>query len=149
MNTKTILIAMLFPLFMLGQNHKMDKKREQIESQKIAFITKELELTPEEAQEFWPVYNQYAKERRENLKQKHDNIKNIESMSEEEAKSSIDSHIKTKEVEIEIESEYFNKFTKILGFKRTVNLLVAEAKFKKELLHRIRDRKGREYKTDR
>ena len=27
MNTKTILIAMLFPLFMLGQYQKMDKKR--------------------------------------------------------------------------------------------------------------------------
>jgi len=33
-----------------------------IEVLKIAFITKKLDLTPEEAQKFWPVYNQYSAE---------------------------------------------------------------------------------------
>jgi Spy/CpxP family protein refolding chaperone len=31
-----------------------------IESLKIAFLTKQLDLTPDEAQKFWPVYNQYT-----------------------------------------------------------------------------------------
>jgi hypothetical protein len=29
---------------------------------KIAYITKRLDLSPEEAQKFWPIYNQYADE---------------------------------------------------------------------------------------
>lgn len=29
---------------------------------KIAYITKRLDLSPEEAQKFWPIYNQYAEE---------------------------------------------------------------------------------------
>ena len=33
-----------------------------LESLKIAFISKQLDLTPDEAQKFWPVYNQYNKE---------------------------------------------------------------------------------------
>lgn len=36
-----------------------------IEPLKIAYITRKLNLTPEEAQHFWPIYNQYAKELRE------------------------------------------------------------------------------------
>lgn len=33
-----------------------------IETLKIAFISKQLDLTPDEAQRFWPVYNQYSRE---------------------------------------------------------------------------------------
>ena len=33
--------------------------------QKIAFITKQLYLTPKEAQKFWPVYNQFSNERKQ------------------------------------------------------------------------------------
>ena len=39
-----------------------EEKREEIESMKVAFLTKKLELTPEEAQKFWPVYNQFQGE---------------------------------------------------------------------------------------
>jgi hypothetical protein len=35
---------------------------ERLEALKIAYITKRLDLSPEEAQKFWPVYNQYAEE---------------------------------------------------------------------------------------
>ena len=38
------------------------KEFERIQAEKIAFITQELDLTPEEAQVFWPVYNQCWKE---------------------------------------------------------------------------------------
>ena len=39
-----------------------EKKQENIEALKVAFISKELDLTPDEAQKFWPQYNQYSKE---------------------------------------------------------------------------------------
>ena len=37
------------------------KKKEQIKAQKVAFITDKLQLTVEEAQQFWPVYNELDK----------------------------------------------------------------------------------------
>ena len=36
-----------------------------LEAMKIAFITKRLDLTPEEAERFWPIYNRYAAEVRQ------------------------------------------------------------------------------------
>jgi hypothetical protein len=36
-----------------------------LEAMKIAFVTKRLNLSPEEAQRFWPIYNQYAVEIRQ------------------------------------------------------------------------------------
>ncbi|SRR5579871_258136 len=35
---------------------------EKIESLKIAYLTKQLNLSPEEAERFWPVYNKYTEE---------------------------------------------------------------------------------------
>jgi hypothetical protein len=45
-----------------GHRGNDPERREQIESMKIAFLTKRLDLTPEEAKKFWPVYNQYSEE---------------------------------------------------------------------------------------
>ena len=93
MNSKTLIIAMLCPLFMLAQNHKMDKKREKIEVQKIAFITKQLDLTPEEAQKFWPVYNQLSDARKQLHEQHKENRKDIDNLSDSEIEKLIDNHI--------------------------------------------------------
>ena len=43
-----------------NDNSKPDGSR--LEALKIAFITKKLNLSPEEAQRFWPIYNQYVQE---------------------------------------------------------------------------------------
>ena len=38
------------------------QKEDRIKSHKIAYLTEQLSLSPEEAQQFWPVYNAYANE---------------------------------------------------------------------------------------
>jgi hypothetical protein len=43
-----------------GGNGKNDGSR--IEALKIAYLTKKLNLTTEEAQRFWPIYNKYSEE---------------------------------------------------------------------------------------
>ena len=55
---RVILITSLFlaGLFVRAQNGN------NLEALKIAYITNRLNLSPEEAQKFWPIYNQYALE---------------------------------------------------------------------------------------
>ena len=60
-------LLMAVPLFAQPQGgrpseEQRKKEFERIQAEKIAFITQELDLTPEEAQVFWPVYNQCWKE---------------------------------------------------------------------------------------
>ncbi len=38
---------------------RQERMQSRIESQKIAFITQKLDLSPSEAQQFWPIYNEY------------------------------------------------------------------------------------------
>jgi len=63
--TVTFLLAAYFC------NAQQNDRQSKIEALKIAYITKELNLSAEEAQKFWPVFNEYAKNlktvRREHL----------------------------------------------------------------------------------
>jgi Spy/CpxP family protein refolding chaperone len=53
-------------------------RKEELEALRIAFISKQLELTPAEAEKFWPVYNSYQgdlrKMVRENQEKKGDEL---------------------------------------------------------------------------
>lgn len=60
---KLIIVLMIGIAPLLSLNAQQEGGNENaIESLKIAFLTKQLDLTPEEAQKFWPVYNQYTME---------------------------------------------------------------------------------------
>ena len=46
-----------------GRTDRSPESREKFRSIKIAYFTEELELTSEEAEKFWPVYNEYDKKK--------------------------------------------------------------------------------------
>ena len=52
-------------LFSQQNNLQDESDGSRIEALKIAYITKKLNLSPDEAQKFWPIYNNYANEMRE------------------------------------------------------------------------------------
>lgn len=58
-----VLLMVLFSTFSFAQDRS---KREKIKTLKVAFITERLNLSTNEAQSFWPLYNDYE-EKRESL----------------------------------------------------------------------------------
>ena len=82
-----------------------------IESARIAHITQRLDLSPDEAQKFWPVYNQFSKERRElhkNLRETHKKI-DPTTASEKELRNLLDLQLTTKQKELDLEKKYTSK----------------------------------------
>ena len=67
----TILVAALFTLTgtasFAGNSNKCDWQ-EKMKTEKIAFLTSAMDLTPAEAEKFWPVYNDMENERRASFK---------------------------------------------------------------------------------
>ncbi|MGI8950464.1 MAG: hypothetical protein ACR2FN_02655 [Chitinophagaceae bacterium] len=55
----SILIFLFLHYFCIAQS---DPETDRIEAIKMAFVTKELNLNPQEAEKFWPVYNSYTNE---------------------------------------------------------------------------------------
>jgi hypothetical protein len=69
---KIILLLSLFFTFQFGGFAQRGPGGGNIEAIKIAYFTKKLDLSPEEAQRFWPVYNQYVAEIRQVRTQNRD-----------------------------------------------------------------------------
>lgn len=83
-----------------------------IEALKIAYLTKKLNLSPQEAQRFWPVYNKYASELRQTRIEQNRN-----GVSEIDAEEKI----------LNIRKKYNKEFSTALGAEK-VNLLFRSEK---------------------
>ena len=124
---------------------KNQEKKENIEALKIAFITDKLELTPEEAQKFWPVYNQYAdklveirKKRRQDMRDAKQN--NYDEMTDKEVEQAIDLDLANRQKELDLQKEYNTKFKTVLPMKKVAKLYSAEEQFKMVLLNKLKEK---------
>jgi len=150
-NTFLILITALFflPQIIIAQFDKPipPEKIEQMRAQRVAFLTDFLDLTVEEAQRFWPVYNEQQKKTDEIFKQKgelHRNLHlNIADLDEKELEEISDKLIEFEQQILEIKLESHKKYKKALPIKKLILFYQAEDKFKLELLKKIRDRPNR------
>jgi Spy/CpxP family protein refolding chaperone len=120
------------------------KKKEQIEALRMGFITQKLELTGKEAQQFWPIYNEYQdklealrKTRRKELRAENGNL---DQMTDQEAAQLVDAELQLKAKEVELNKTYFEKFKQVLPIKKVLKLMHAEEAFKKELLKQLKDK---------
>ncbi len=138
--------AFLF-LFFIANQHvaQQESKQEKLEAMKIAFITEKLSLTTKEAQSFWPIYNEYSQKIEKLRKTKRSDLGelkiNIENSSDKEIEALLSDVFDAKSKEIELQKEYYSKYTKVLPVKKVALLYQSEYQFKKELLKRIKDKK--------
>ena len=120
-------------------------RKEKVEAMKIGFITDYLDLSSEEAKEFWPVYNKYQDEMEVLRKGRRQNILNdqtdLNSMSDSELEKLVDSEIIFHQNELDIQKKFHPQFKKVLTKKKVAKLYRAEEAFKKKLLEMIRERK--------
>jgi hypothetical protein len=117
-------------------------KREKIKALKIAYITEQLQLTPEEAQVFWPVYNEFDQKRQEleiEIFGPKDKRPDIALMSDEEVDQFISRHFDKEEQMIDLREEYYKKFKEVLPVKKVFRLFEAEREFKMMLLERLQE----------
>ncbi|WP_249356357.1 hypothetical protein [Maribacter sp. ACAM166] len=143
MNKYIVLLFILTTTISFGQD-KPDW--EKIKSLKVAFITEKLSLSSKEAQEFWPVYNDYEEKRSALRKREHHQIRNkirdVETLSEKEAVQLLKQHIQLEEEEEELDNEFLKEVSNVISAKKTLLLLSSEEEFKRQLIKQYRHNKG-------
>ena len=121
-------------------------EKERLEALRIAFITKRLSLTPDEAQKFWPVYNQYNSELESSRKDSKIIRKGMsddfQSMTDPEVEAFVDEVIAQKQKEVDIVKKYHIQFKKTLPIRKVALLYKSERDFRKQLLNEFRTRQG-------
>ena len=119
--------------------HKQHHQRFQAE--KVAFMTNVMDLTVEEAQAFWPVYNEYSKASdaaHHAMMQALDKVRNKE-MTDAEAAQAVDELVAARQKEAEIEAQYTERFKQVLPIKKVAALFAAEEAFRKHLFNQFKD----------
>jgi len=121
-------------------------RRQKIETYKIGFITEKLNLTPQEAQKFWPVYNEYQAKKQDIQKSmagKYKDYRFSKEATEKQATELIDSSLNEMQANLNLTRDYYEKLKAILPPQKIVLLFNAERQFRRELLQRLADRNNR------
>lgn len=141
----TIILVLNSIEFAKAQEELDPSKRERLEALKVAYLTQELELTPEEAQRFWPLHNEMTRKirgiRKEQRGTRMEAKDNFESMNDIELSDAINKEFELEQKELDLKKEYTVKFKKILPLKKVAKLYIAEKGFRRELLKGARERR--------
>lgn len=118
---------------------------DRIRSLKIAFITEKVDLTPDEATKFWPVYNAHQDKmqalRKDMRMERMEARNNWDDMSDKEVESMIDGLLDTREKEVQLEKEFHTQVKKILPIRKVAKLYRAEHEFRTMIIEKLRDRR--------
>ena len=121
---KNYLLLLLFLLGTATMSYGQNNPGERIQALKIAFITQRLQLTPAEAEKFWPVYREYDNE--------------IKILMVNQKGHDV---LETEEKLLNIRKRYKPNFEKILGTDRMNNVFNAEQDFRRVLIKRLKNKK--------
>lgn len=133
------LLLLASSLETLAQDGKA--QHEKIEQAKYNYIGQRLELTPEQEQKFWPVYNDYS-DKKKGIKKAIRKLKSQEfanAATDEELKSDIEKLFELKQQDLNLEKAYYEKFLKIISPRQTIALVKAEREFIKILYKKLDD----------
>ena len=109
----------------------LEDVKAKLRADKVAYLTTRMDLTPDEAEKFWPVYNEFDG-KRVDIQMAYFSLerKTIDSRGETPSDEEITNFIKVdftkKQEEEELNSKYYEKFLKILPPKKVLTLYKAE-----------------------
>ncbi len=133
------LFSLLFCLTLLTQTATAQNGQQRIEAAKIGLITNRLNLTPDQAQGFWAVYNEYNGQKRE-LNRKIRQIGN-ETTRQNMAESDVIANLKeansAKQQLANLDDTYMSKFLKVISAQQLAELYKTERDFNKILLNKL------------
>jgi len=141
---KLILITGLF--FFLSHGYAQPKKEdfERFKAMKVSFMTEKLELTPTEAQKFWPIYNEFEKKRFEFHEKQRDLEKEVrdhyDTYSEDEFKKLSYELVDQEMKEAGLQKEYNDKFLQVLPARKVVMISQLENEFRFRMIREFRQK---------
>jgi len=133
-------ISLIFLAFM-AQAQRPDQNP-RLESAKIGLITERLNLSSEQAQQFWPVYNELGERKKDLRRERAQATIGLDrnNISDSEARDLINRSMELKQRELDLEKEYAQKFQEVITPQQVLQLVKVEEDFRKFLLQKFRER---------
>jgi hypothetical protein len=135
----TLLILLLTLGFSFGQRTGERYDPEKLKAARIAFITTRLDLTPSQAEKFWPLYNRFSDTRENSLREmsKLSDTKSSE-ISEVDAKKRVENRLVIQRRLIEEEQSFIADISKVISYNQILKLNGISRDFTRQLYQRQR-----------
>lgn len=136
---KILLLLSVFLCTVLSVKAQQSK----LESARVAYISSAAELSAEESEKFWPIYNDFRQEKRTLRKA----ILKLRLANKDADEKTFSANMKKiselRKAEIDLDERYQEKFTKVIGTQKWAAVYAAEQDFNRKLLKKLAERKGR------
>lgn len=146
----TILSTILFFLTLVaahaqpGPEDLDERGGDRVQAAKVAYITSKLSLTTVQAQQFWPLYNEFEAARKKIRKQirqlRIDNM--LLDANEDQLKTDIKKLFALRQEELDLEKLYAEKFLKVISAKQLAEYYRSEKEFTRMLIKRLKGGRG-------
>lgn len=141
------LILIFIGLLSFSQPPRDGKMRDKIKTQKVAFITEQLELTTTEAQKFWPIYNQFEKTSRaiksEYFRPIRKQMRANSNISDAESNKLLEQVITGENKMHLAKQKFITDLKTAIPAKKIIKLKAVEEAFNRKLLGKLRNRRDK------
>ncbi len=124
--TLTMIALFSCSSLLFAQEQPDHKEQEKIQALEIAFISRKLNLNENEAQRFWPVYNEYKRDVRQVMLTQRNNPKR--------------DVLDNEQMLIDVRKKYKERFVGVIGQPRMNKFFEAEREFRGVLLNQLKNR---------
>ena len=126
-----------------GGSGRRTQRLGQLENAKIAFLTSRLSLTQDQAQRFWPLYNEFTAKRRDlHRGARQLRLADPAALTDQQVRDNINQSFGLRQQELNLEKDYFERFQKVLAVRQVGQLVQAEKDFTREVIKRVAGSRG-------
>lgn len=135
---RKLVLTLILLLFMVAgyaqRGNRNEVDRDKLESARVAFITNRLSLTTDQAEKFWPIYNQHNAGRRGHMDRLHGLSKEADNnLSESKANELIERRFQIQEEMMREEKAFMREITKVISSVQAFNLSEANRDFARQI----------------
>lgn len=141
-NMKKYTLTIVFALFLgavYAQRGGEKYDPEKLKAAKVAFITTRLDLNSEQAEKFWPIYNEFSDKREGMIRQMAElNNRREQPISEAEAKSRVEKRFELQQQLLNEEKSFVSKVSSVLSYNQIFLLNGLSRDFARHIYQRQR-----------
>ncbi len=130
-------LSFLLLLFLTVSLFAQTPKKERVKAFRMQFINEHLALTDAEKEKFWPIYNQFLKDRKA-LQKNRPKRREVESMSDSELEQLLENRLQVKEQMIVLQRKLYLDIKQVIPLKKVAKLQRTEKKFRRKLAQKAR-----------
>lgn len=123
-------------MIQLSAQGRTGEAMQRVQAMKVAFITQRMNLTPEEAEKFWPLQNEFEAEQRK-IRTQYRPGRDLSPLSDAEIEEAILNLFEMEAQITKLKRNYFIRFKRVVPVRKLALYYRAETDFNKRLLQSL------------